>query len=417
MLHKSETVTRNHFLITDFSSSSSVIVQDLTFASQILIFMLSESNSVNSSTNHVCGALHADLSTTSNYVKYFKERFERYVISRHALFKSRDPNTIGIRRCLSLNDHNSLQNDASSRLMNPSPNSGNKQNSGFYSTLPRPTQKRPLSSKTSLQNCPTLTNSSENCQPNVSNYNKPVFTRALSSERVHVRRSSINGQFLQSLSDLHNRSFSATPTQPNILTLNQKPKSSEPSNKSSRENSGPDSAVKIMPRPQNTLGVTRSLSLHRKKFNPNSLHVEVLSSRIRQTSECSAVTDGDSGVVSDTNSISENTASGVGNVSAHNPTHIKSNAGSDATLTPNDTLNTVDLEQSTLERTKPKVKLENMRVVLFHKDGLIFDCFIDLLRDLPDVEIHHFPLIQGKKTRIIVNHNCNIDFEIVHSSS
>ena len=289
-------------------------------------------------------------------------------------------------------------------------------------------QKRLITSKTSLQNCPTLTNSSENCQANVGNYTKPVFTRAMSSERVHVRRSSINGQYLQSLSDLHNRSLSATSKKNTILSLNRGIKTSTAesggSSKSSRENSVQDSTkLNSIPKPSdNGIGVTRSLSLHRKKFNPNSLHVEVLSSRIRQTSECSAVTDGDSGVVSDTNSLSENTNSGARSNSANfnTITHItKSNCGSDATLTPNHTsLNTVESdEQNTVgDGNKPKVKLENLRVVLFHKDGLIFDCFIDLLRDLPDVEIHHFPLIQGKKTRIIVKQNCNIDFEIVQSS-
>ena len=414
MFQKSETIARNQSFMTDFSKIDSLAVSELTFASQVLIFIVSEADQSGSLTNHICGAIHADLSTTKTCVRNFRRKFESYAISRHIIKTSRNRNFLGLRRCFSLNDQRSLRKSLDSRSNGPgSIPSSNHINSGISSTLPRAKQKKSPSSKVSLQNCPTLTNSGEVCSKIEEGFSRPIFTRAMSSERVQVRKSSINGHFLQSLSDIHNRSLTATPTQLRKSNLRNFRINNTTGINSILPNSKNESRAKLAIResPKGD-GVTRSLSLQRKKFVPNSLHVEVLSSRIRQTSECSGVTDGDSGVVSDTNSISETTQNAA--TSLNNNSHIKSNQGSDATLTPNDTLNTVDLDNNhTSEQKISEFKLDNLRAILFHKDGIIFDCFAELLRDLPDIEIHHFPLIEGKKTRILVRSNCSIDFEII----
>ena len=404
-------VFRNTYFITQFLDCDTLVVKNLTLASQILVLYSRESDCRNPCRS-ICGALHADLSTTKEQVKKFRQQFEQQ-------YSPSDPRKNG-----TLNSETGWSSN--SRLkQNHLCNFGPKMITSVYGTLPRKTS-TPLGVSRENGNIENLSRDSSLWnQKDISNLKgqllKPVFTRSASTDRIALRRSKSNNTILNSKTS--NVFEVSTPIirDPSIL--------SEASTSHTRHLSGSntksgmqgfmkwtqttDSEIISSSSSRNfqqcSAGTSRSLSLRRKKLSGppcaagNNLHIEALSFRIRQVSECSAVTDGDSGVVSDTNSFSETATSSTA-------AHIKLSTASDVTLTPNDTLSANGVCKSPIKTRKDKLNLYH--VILFHKDGLIFDCFLDILREFPEVEVHHFPLIEDKQTDIVINSNCKVDFKL-----
>ena len=189
-LGRSSLVFRNTYFITQFLDCDTLVVKNLTLASQILVLYSVEGDYRNPCRN-ICGALHADLSTTKEQVRKFRQQFER----EYPPSNSPKNGTL---------DSADVTWSSPSRLKQSHQcgNLGSKMISSVYGTLPRKSSTLPL---TDSRQSGTMDKISNGCskfwnQKDISTLKgqllKPVFTRSVSTERIALRRSKSNNPLL-----------------------------------------------------------------------------------------------------------------------------------------------------------------------------------------------------------------------------